>query len=220
VLRYQKRVSALLSGHIRNMDTQEHVDPQTQIEEGAQEPQSPVGDSPGGEELSPFEKQLQEIQAEKQALENRLKERERQLELKDKALKRKAEGENPEIEQRLEEKLQNAFRARDIEQTIQNITTDKSAQDLIKYHIENTIKPSGNVQQDIQTAWAIVNQKAFSELMEQKASVEAFQELVAKSQMGGSIASNPMKASVSPARRQAEEILKHINPEAIKHLKI
>lgn len=195
------------------------VVPPTETEGGTQEPQ-PVGEAPQEPELSPFEQQLAAIEAEKTVLKEQLAERERQIAIKDKALKKKEENLDPDVEKRLMDKLEAKLQERDRESEIKSITSDEAAQKLIKHHLEHTIRPSGNVTQDIQTAWAIVNAKATQELLQKQASYEAYEELVSNSQMGGGAASNAQPRSLSPARRQAEELLRAINPEAIKHLKI
>lgn len=203
------------------MDEQEHVVPGTQGQEGPQVPEQPAGEAPEKESaLSPFEQQLKELEDQKKALESELESRKKQLEMKDKALKRKEESLDPDLEKRLMDKFEEKLQERDRESKIRALTPDESAQKLVKHHLENTIRPSGNVENDIQAAWAVVNQKAVQELMRQNASYEAYEELVSSTQAGAGVANNAQRKSVSPARRQAEEILRAINPEAIKHLSI
>lgn len=203
------------------MNEETNVDLETQNQDGSQAPQQPVGDSANAEvELSPFEKQLKEIEERNKSLEAELESRKKQLELKDKALKKKEDSLDPELEKRLMDKFEEKLLERDRESKIKALTQDEAAQKLVKHHLENTIRPSGNVENDIQAAWAIVNQKVMQELLQKKASYEAYEELVSSTQVGTGVASNSQQRSTSPARRQAEEILRAINPEAIKHLKI
>lgn len=205
----------------RNMNEDQNVDLETQNQDGSQAPQQPVGDAaPVVIELSPFEQQLKDIEERNKALEIELESRKKQLELKDKALKKKEDSLDPDLEKRLMDRIEEQLQARERESKIKNLTPDEAAQKLVKHHLENTIRPSGNVENDIQAAWAIVNQRAMQELLKNKASYEAYEELVSSSQVGGNVASNSQQKSVSPARRQAEEILRAINPEALKHLKI
>ena len=135
-------------------------------------------------------------------------------------MKKKEESLDPDVEKRLMDRIEEKLLERDRETKIKSVTSDEAAQKLVKHHLENTIRSSGNVDQDIQAAWAIVNQKAMQELLQKKESYEAYQEMVSSSQVGGGVASHSQSKSISPARRQAEEILRAINPEALKHLKI
>lgn len=198
------------------MEQDPNVIPETENQEGEQAPETPVG----GAAPNPYEEQLKKIEAEKAEVEKRLKEREEQLALKDKALKKKQENVDPEAEERILSKVEAIIAKRDRDAAIKAITTDEAAQKLIEHHLENTIKPSGNLQKDLEAAWLLANQNNVQALLEQRATLDAHEDLVATTQMGIGFGSNSQVPSKSAARRYAEEILRLANPDAIKNLTI
>lgn len=198
------------------MEQDPNVDPETQNQEGEQAPETPVE----GAAPNPYEEQLKKIEAEKAAIEQQLKQREEQLALKDKALKKKQESVDPEAEERILSKVEAIIAKRDRDAAIKAITSDEAAQKLVEHHLENTIKPSGNLQKDLQAAWLLANQNNVQALLEQRATLDAHDDLVAATQAGSGFGSNSQTPSKSAARRHAEEILRLANPDAIKNLTI
>ena len=98
-----------------------------------------------------------------------------------------------EIDRRMEERLaafSSNFRVNEVQQAIQRRTTDPHETELVRYHFENSIRQTGDVELDVENAYVLANkQRVKSQLEELKAS----------------LVSKDTKSSGSPAGRKPAE---------------
>ena len=177
------------------------------------------------EEPNEYKKRLVELEAQ-------LKERENQLQKKDEALKNKNRAINalkkaaPEPEdddvdaltEKVTARIEASMRAREAATAIREVSSDPDEQKLVRFHYENSIKQSGDVQRDLKAALALAIAENFYELRQAAARGEAREEEMAS--LAASMAPKPQPKSSIKSREMklAESFLDAVAPEAKKYL--
>lgn len=165
-------------------------------------------------------------------LEAQLKERESQLHKKDEALKNKNRAINalkkaaPEPEdddvdaltEKVTARIEASMRAREAAAALREVSSDPDEQKLVKFHYDNSIKQSGDVQRDLKAALALANADKLYELRQAAARGEAREEEMAS--LAASMAPKPQPKSTIKTREMklAESFLDAVAPEAKKYL--
>ena len=94
--------------------------------------------------------------------------------------------------------IQNEVRMTRQESIIDRYNLSESARKLVKHHLENTVKPSGDVEDDVRNAVALANRKRiFSSLEEVGRSNESRESV--SNYSGGSMRTNSKKPDPMPA---------------------
>jgi hypothetical protein len=159
-----------------------------------------------------YKTEAEKLRAEKTKLEADIAEKNRQLGLKDEALKKKSDK-IPDAE-KLKSDILTEFEQRQIKReafkAIETTVVDKNAQELIKDAYENKIVRSGNVDDDIDAAVAYVNRKRVNELLRRESEESEQEDRVVSSQLGSGTraGSSSVKAPTSPAYREAVRMAK------------
>jgi len=176
---------------------------------------------------SEYAKQLEELQKEKERLESELAKKDEIIEHKNRAIDTtkeklkevKSKTSDEELEERLLKRLELKNAEKEIDAKISALTGDETEAKVIKHHLENSIVRSGDPDRDLRAAIALANadkvweQRANRAIEERREDfMTAFRPSSVRGETGASMTSDPI-------RRQAEELVRAINPEAVKHLK-
>lgn len=176
---------------------------------------------------SPYAKQLEELQKEKERLESELAKKDEIIEHKNRAIDTtkeklkevKSKTTDEDIEERLLKRLELKNAEREIDAKISALTGDEAEAKVIKHHLQNSIIRSGDVDRDLRAAIALANSDRVWEQRANRAMEErredfmtAFRPSSVRGESMASLTSNPLE-------REAEELVRAINPHAVKHLK-
>lgn len=201
----------------------ESVNEEEQIEtgeDGAEESQETNGGSEENNQSrqkSVYEEELERIEQEKQAAleraeqaEKEANERARQNQIKDEALQKEKEKTKGVKDQWKMEVMSEWRREQALERAkerVSEITEDPAAQKLTLHHFERlpeTLK-TGNVQEDLLTAFALANRKRLPSLVSQESMNDA-QDRRSIASMGGSSSSSSFQARPSQAEAMAARL--------------
>lgn len=214
-------------------ETTDIQESQTPDEKETQENQktSTVEDAPdsqteGGDDAKEQEdfyakelKRLQGVEAEKKKLEEELLEKERQVELKNRALQAEKKKVKPELTDRdaLKDELLLEMR---LERELSELPD--AQRKVVLHHLQNSIRRTGDVKTDIQRAIAVSNAGRMQELLQQQQAADAADDLGASSMIaGGQNGQRGSNRTQSQARKIAEQWAKEMkNPpkDLLKHL--
>ena len=196
---------------------------ETDVTGGQADPQEGVDK----QQESPYAKQLEELQKEKERLEAEVAKKDEIIEHKNRAIETtkeklkevKTSTPDQELEERLFRRLQEKNSEKEIDAKISALTGDEAEAKVIKHHLQNSIVKSGDSDRDLRAAIALANADRIWEQRANRAMEErredfmtAFRPSQVRGESHASITSDPI-------RRQAEELVRAINPEAVKNLK-
>ncbi len=202
---------------LENDESQTDEDTTTDADGESEDVENKEGESFYEAEL----KRIQDAEDEKRKkLEEELAETKRQRDIKDRALQAEKKKTKPAAEtstnkDELKREILNEMRE---EQELERATTNKAERELLKHHLNTTIKRSGDIKIDIQRAWAVTNAARLPELLSRQTQQDEADDSAANSMLsaGYNGQRGPSKIK-SPARKIAEEALKN-NPAALKNL--
>jgi len=176
---------------------------------------------------SPYAKQLEELQKEKERLESELAKKDEIIEHKNRAIDStkeklkeiKSKSPDEEIEERLFKRLELKNAEKEIDAKISALTDDDAEAKVIKHHLQNSIVRSGDVERDLRAAIAMANADKVWEQRANRAMEERREDFLTA--FRPSSVRGETKASITsdPIRRQAEELVRAINPDAVGNLK-
>lgn len=200
---------------------------ETQLKDENQESQTVENTEEGGDDVKQegdyYEnelKRLKGIEDEKKKLEEDLAEKQRQLEIKNRALQAEKKK-KPETTDRdsLKNEILTEMR---VEAEVNRVAANKNERELLMHHYQNSIVRTGNVSDDIKRALAVANANRLAELLNKQAEEDAADDVSAASMAsngyGAPQGSSKMK---SATRKEAEAILKSFKgfkPEMLKKL--
>jgi len=176
------------------------------------------GDDPD----SYYKEQYAELQKKHDEVEERLKEKDRQIALKDKALKKKIQpptatksDDLSETEQKLLARLERNQVEREAKNRIQSMAGSEAEKELILHHYSSSIVRTGDLGTDIKRALAVANGDRINELLDRETAEDA-QNDAQISSMRGEYALSPKRSKMKSAFRK--EVEKLVPKEARKHL--
>lgn len=202
-------------------ETLETTDNQT--DEVTQE-QQPEGEDVEKKEDSPYAKQLEELQAELKKKEEIIDHKNRAIEtmkgkVKEKTPEKQEEPSEDELADKLYARFEEKQRAKDFQAKVNAISSDQSERDVIMHHYNNSIVKSGDVEVDLKRAIAMADADSVWEQRRNRA-MEERQEDFLTSFAGSSLrGESPKSKQNDPVLRQAEDIVRAVNPDAVKHLR-
>lgn len=180
------------------------------------EPVDPVapkeGDEPKADESkpeakSPYQEELERIEAEKEAIRAQLEEEKaekaRLMDLKDKAIKAEKEK-TKDVKTSLKEEIMQEWRQelalKEARKAISSITEDPVAQKVTLHHFERLPESlkTGDVEEDLLTAYALANRKRIASLTSAQ-SAEDMNTQRSISSLGGSSSSGRSSFQTSPS---------------------
>lgn len=176
---------------------------------------------------SPYAKQLEELQKEKERLETELAKKDEIIEHKNRAIDTtkeklkeiKSKTPDEEIEERLFKRLELKNAEKEIDAKISALTGDEAEAKVIKHHLQNSIVRSGDVERDLRAAIALANADKVWEQRANRAMEERREDFMTAFRPSSVRGETRASITSDPIRRQAEELVRAINPDAVKHLK-
>lgn len=177
------------------------------------------------QEESPYAKQLRELREREEKLKAELEEKEKILANKNRAIEamKKKTAESPVSEDELAEKLLRRLEEKqsekDIRTRISALTDDVAEREVIERHYMSSIVRTGNIDEDLKRAIAIADGDRIWEQRRNRALEERREDFITS--FAGSSLRGEQKASrqADPILAQAEQIVRAVNPDAVKHLK-
>lgn len=177
------------------------------------------------EDDSPYAKQLSELKQQKEAAEAELEKQKKIIENKNRAieaskakLKESAVDEDA-LAERLLARLEEKNVQKDVQSKISALTGDKTEQEVILHHYQNSLSATLSHEARLKAAVALAEQDKVWEQRRNKAIEEQREDFIT------GFAGSSLRGETQPSRQndpmlsQAEALLRNINPEAIKHLK-
>ncbi|MFH2232621.1 MAG: hypothetical protein ABII13_05655 [Patescibacteria group bacterium] len=173
---------------------------------------------------------LKELEEKQEKLEKDLAEKERQVEIKNRALqaekaKRRQKDEDSPPDKDWRDELRAEFdrreRVSDVKSELKRLTSSQAQYELALHHFNTAVSKisEGNTEQDALMAIALANAKRMPELLQRQLAEDEIDEKVAASMKSGTSSGFSTDVRLkSKARKEAEEILKSIDPKAVKHL--
>lgn len=175
-----------------------------------------------GREKSPYEVELERINAEKEEQirqKNGALEEERRRRKEAEALIKKTDSETDKLTvEQIKEMVDARLMQNRFADKLDSITADPKEKELIKFHYENSIRHTGDVQADLANAVALANRHVIDEVKRNTSERVQTEARNAQFSRGGTYnrASND---AVPPRNAAAAQILKMMGAEdAIKHL--
>lgn len=171
-------------------------------------------------EVNEYKKLYEEAQAELDNKNKLLELKDEKLKNKSRALKAVKSGEDDDDE--LIEKAVARIEAKQAEKSAYNsvneLAGDENEAKLARFHLDNTIKRSGDAVKDAKAALAIANAETLYEMRQAQIAGEAHEESL--SRLSSSVSAQaPRKTTYKdPVQRKAEEMLDLIKPAAKKFL--
>lgn len=152
-------------------------------------------------------KRIQELEREKAALDQQLQEKQRQLDIKDRALRKRAEKPSeakfdPQSKEELFQEWERRQTEKEAEREIKRLVPDTAAQKLVLHHYKNSIVRSGDVQDDIAAAFAVTNRKRVTEVLNREREQDEQDDVVASSMMSQGTA--PSRGRMPPSRLRSQ----------------
>lgn len=177
------------------------------------------------QEESPYAKQLRELQESEEKLKAELEEKEKILANKNRAiesLKKKTADTSvseDELTDKLLKRLEERQSEKDIRSRIAALTYDVAEREVIERHFKSSIVKTGNLDEDLKRAIAIADGDKIWEQRRNRALEERREDFITGF-AGSSLRGEPSKSRQSdPILAQAEQIVRAVNPDAVKHLK-
>lgn len=195
----------------------------TQTDEGTNGSQPESTDVEKKEE-SPYEKQLKELEAEKEKLEAEKKKQDEIIEHKNRAIEalKKEKKETPKADDDLEERLFNRFKAEQQQEIfnnkLQTLTADEAERKVIAHHYNNSIVKTGDLEKDLRAAVALADADVVWERRQNQAMEEGREDFLT-SFAGQAPRGNVKNVMQSAAQAEAAKIVGAVNPKAVEHLK-
>lgn len=157
-------------------------------------------------------KRIEELEREKADFEEQLKEKQRQIEIKDRALQKiKTRRDETKVDSTTKEELFREWEERQAEKEalaeIKRMAPDAAAQKLVMHHYKNSIVRTGDVQDDISAAFAVANRKRVNELMNRERQQDEHDDLVASSMSSQGTAPSRGRMPPSKLRQQIESMV-------------
>ena len=177
--------------------------------------------------MSVYEQELADLKEREEVLKKELEKKEEIIEHKNRAIettknKLKNATSSSEIEDLRKEleTLKSGLQGSEVKRMIAKISTDPAERELIERHYNSSIRLTGNLEDDVQNALAIANRSVVMEQKRNRAMEEQNEDFLASFAKGGSATGNSPKTYVSnPIQREAEELVRSINPNAVKFVK-
>jgi chromosome segregation ATPase len=196
-----------------------------QTNENAEETQTEGGDVEKKEE-SVYEQELAELRKREDDLKQELAKKEEIIEHKNRAIestkkKLKESGASDEKEALLKrlEALESKLSGGEVKQVLSKLTNDKAEAELIEHHYNNSIVRTGDLQRDIQMAMAIANSNVVLEQKRNRALEEGNENFLASFSKTGDASGKNETVTRDPIQRAAEDLVRSINPNAVKFVK-
>lgn len=169
-------------------------------------------------------KRLRDVEAEKIKLEEQLKEKQRQVDIKNRALQAEKEKKSKPTDAGFNrDDLKKEIMAEiQFDRELSSLTQNKAEQDLVRLHYSKSIVRTGNVQQDLLNARAVANASRVVEILNRQAEDSYAEDSAAASMIsGGGSSVNVGTKAQTATRREAEKLLrsfKGFKPEMLKAL--
>ncbi len=173
-----------------------------------------------------YEAELQRLKADAEEKQKKLDEKDRQIEIKNRALQaEKKKKVDTDLTDRDSLKREVLAEIR-LESELDRISKSKAEREVVMHHYKSSIQRTGDVQEDLRRAVAVANAGRVSELLARERSEDDSLEASAASMLGGGNmrGNRPTSTLQSNARKEAEAILKNIKRQgfdgakAVKHL--
>ena len=175
----------------------------------------PKADEDTPEAKSPYQEELERIEAEKEAIRGQLEEEKaekaRLMELKDKAIKAEKDK-TKDVKTSLKEEIMQEWRQelalKEAKKAISSITDDPVAQKVTLHHFERLPESlkTGDVEEDLLTAYALANRKRIASLTSAQSAEDMGTQRSISSLGNGSSGRSSFQTSPSAAARLAESL--------------
>lgn len=203
-------------------ETGETTDAQTDEGGDAADVDKPAEGGDSAEEENPYKAELDDIQRRNAELEDALKKKEEIIEHKNRAIestkKKSKDFDVDSLKESIKSELRSELLEQEIQKKINVISSDRSERDLIQHHYQNSIRKTGNVEEDLMNAVALANRKTVWNERITRASEERNEEFLTS--VRPSDARGATKSIITdPVLREAAKLVRAVKPEAVKHLK-
>ena len=199
-------------------------EPQTAVVEDDNSTETVEDTTEKTEELNPYKKQMADLAIENRQKAGALKEERKKAKELEERLAKSEESKAEEAEE-TEEKpkrkylspeeadalMDEKMRKARLEDKLSQITKDADEQKLIRFHLEHSIKRSGDVDNDLSMAIAIANKHLVEQAKKAESDRNDNEALNARFSGGGTYSKQGSSPVLSdPVKRQANEILKRL----------
>lgn len=169
-------------------------------------------------ELAELRKREADLQAELDKKDEIIEHKNRAIESTKKKLQISDISEKEELVKRLES-LESRLGGSEVKGVISKFTADPAEKELIEYHYNKSIVRTGDMDKDIQMAIAIANQNLVMQQKRNQAIEEGNENFLASFSKNGSIKGEMPSQTANPVQRAAEDLVRSINPNAVKYVK-
>lgn len=205
-------------------ETENSTNEDTETTENAASTQEDSGDGEK-QELSPYERELAKLRKRDEEREKELAKKDEIIEHKNRALeatkKQLKEAKPSEVEELKAKiaKLESRVGGDEAKRLISTLTTDQAERELIEHHYNSSIVKTGNLVDDIQNALALANRSVVMEQKRNRAIEEGNENFLASFAKGGAVKGDQPGVTLNPIQRQAEDLVRSINPNAVQFVK-
>lgn len=159
-------------------------------------------------------KRLSELEVENERLHKEAAEKNRQIEIKNRALQVEKEKRKPapsddwaDREERLLQRLETRQQLRDAEVRIKSLTRHPAEQQLILKHYNASIVKTGDVERDVQRALAVANEGRIHDLLKQTFEDDRGDATSISSMTGGTRSTSDLRKPKSAIRKEIEKMI-------------
>ena len=193
---------------------------ETTTDEGDKGKQAPV-ENVDKQEESPFAKQLEELRTREKELNEKLEKQNELIANKNRAIE-SMKKKPTESEDDITEKVLKRIEGRQTEERVQSkvnaLTGDSAEREVIMKHYQSSIVKTGNLDEDLKSAIALAQRDQIWESRSNKALEERREDFITAFAGTSLRGENPKTNSQDPIMRQAEALVRSINPDALKYL--
>lgn len=173
---------------------------------------------------SPYAEQLERMRQREKELEDELKKKDELLEHKNRAIeasKKKIKEElstEDELAEKLLKRLEEKQNVRKLDELVSALSSDQTEREVIKRHYQNSIVKTGDISADLKAAVALAESDKIWEQRSNRALEERREDYIAS--FAGTSLRGDTSSSMTrdPIRAQAEQFVRSVNPNAVKHL--
>lgn len=173
------------------------------------------------QEESPYAKQLEELRAREKELNEKLEKQNELIANKNRAIesmkKKPAESED-ELVERAIKRIEGRQTEERVVSKVNALTGDSAEREVIMKHYQSSIVKTGNLDEDLKSAIALAQRDQIWESRSNKALEERREDFITAFAGTSLRGEAPSTNSQDPIMRQAEALVRSINPEALKYL--
>lgn len=173
------------------------------------------------QEESPYAKQLEELRAREKELNDQLEKQKELIANKNRAiesLKKKPTESEDDITEKVLKRLEGKQTEEKVQSKVNALTGDATEREVIMKHYQSSIVKTGNMDEDLKSAIALAQRDQIWEARRNQALEERREDFITSFAGTSLRGETPKSNSQDPILRQAEAIVRAVNPEAVKYL--